>query len=121
MLKRIIIVSGVSLVLIAVLSLAPLRSYEPVKRTNAGSPSGYDYTCQDGEMPIGNGACRIIPTGCPYGDSVPLDKCEPWPEEDCNGDWTKCEPKKEAKSGDDKTNNKRPSESKKEYSTCDSN
>lgn len=34
------------------------------------------YTCPEGTEPIGSGACRITPTGCPWGDSIPMDKCE---------------------------------------------
>jgi len=33
--------------------------------------------CPAGSYDIGNGACKAEPTGCPYGDSIPLDspKC----------------------------------------------
>ena len=34
--------------------------------------SAYDYTCLKGQYPIGNRMCKIEPTGCPYGDSIPL-------------------------------------------------
>jgi hypothetical protein len=35
------------------------------------------YTCPVGQYPIGDGQCHLEPTGCPYGDSIPLDspKC----------------------------------------------
>lgn len=33
------------------------------------------YSCPEGQTPIGNGACRQTPTGCPYGDSIPMDMC----------------------------------------------
>lgn len=38
-----------------------------------------EYTCPDGYYKIGDGDCKAQPTGCPYGDSIPLDspKCAP--------------------------------------------
>lgn len=73
---------------------AALAQPAPVDRTD---PQGYNYTCPEGQEPIGGGACRITPTGCPFGDSVPLDKCEPGPELECNADWTECHMKEEYK------------------------
>lgn len=32
-------------------------------------------SCPIGTRPTGGGGCKIEPTGCPYGDSVPLDMC----------------------------------------------
>lgn len=32
-------------------------------------------SCPEGQEPIGDGNCRITPTGCPYGDSVPMEYC----------------------------------------------
>lgn len=32
-------------------------------------------SCPVGTRPTGGGGCKIEPTGCPYGDSVPLDMC----------------------------------------------
>lgn len=33
-------------------------------------------TCPAGQEPIGAGACRITPTGCPYGDSMDKATCD---------------------------------------------
>jgi hypothetical protein len=40
------------------------------------------YECPAGSYAIGDGVCKNEPTGCPYGDSIPLDspKCAPPPE-----------------------------------------
>jgi len=40
--------------------------------------------------------CKLEPTGCPWGDSVPMDKCSPPPDITCNADWTDCKPKIES-------------------------
>lgn len=56
-------------------------------------PPGYSYNCPPGSYPIGDGACKNQPTGCPWGDSVPMDKCAPPPDIECNADWTECHPK----------------------------
>jgi len=39
-------------------------------------------TCPTGQYNAGD-FCRVIPTGCPYGDSIPVDspKCVPSPED----------------------------------------
>lgn len=37
--------------------------------------------------------CKLEPTGCPFGDSVPLDKCAPPSDIICNVDWSFCEPR----------------------------
>ncbi len=57
-------------------------------------PPGYNYTCPEGSYPIGDGVCKAEPTGCPFGDSVPMDKCAPPPDIECNADWSECHPKK---------------------------
>jgi len=38
---------------------------------------GEGYQCSEGQYPIGDNICKNEPTGCPYGDSIPLDtpKC----------------------------------------------
>jgi hypothetical protein len=65
-------------------------STEPV---NGGCPTGsYNIGTKDGVNPI----CKLEPTGCPFGDSVPMDKCTPPPDITCNADWSKCEPKIES-------------------------
>lgn len=55
-------------------------------------------TCPPGSYSIGiekDGVhiCKLEPTGCPFGDSVPLDKCAPPPDIICNLDWSHCEPR----------------------------
>lgn len=47
--------------------------------------SNQQLQCQSGEYDAG-GFCRTVPTGCPYGDSIPLDspKCVPDQEEVAN-------------------------------------
>ena len=83
MLKNLLIVIVASLGVLTALSFAPVN-YEPVSRTEASNGDG----CPDGSYNIGiekNGEviCKLEPTGCPYGDSIPLDspKCVPSPEE----------------------------------------
>lgn len=43
-------------------------------------PPGYNYECPAGQYPIGDGTCKAEPTGCPYGDSIPMDECEKYAE-----------------------------------------
>ena len=40
-------------------------------------------SCPDGSYYIGDDACKLEPTGCPYGDSIPIDspKCVSPPTE----------------------------------------
>ena len=49
--------------------------YEEIPKVSTHQPAGDDYTCPAGQEPIGDGNCRITPTGCPYGDSVPMEEC----------------------------------------------
>lgn len=44
--------------------------------------SPQEYECPVGTYPIGDGVCKSEPTGCPYGDSVPMEKCEPQTNEE---------------------------------------
>lgn len=39
--------------------------------------------CPAGSYSLGDGACKLEPTGCPYGDSIPIDspKCVAPPTE----------------------------------------
>lgn len=55
-------------------------------------PGSYNIGTKDGVNPI----CKLEPTGCPFGDSVPLDKCAPPPDIICNHDWSFCEPRTNA-------------------------
>lgn len=53
-----------------------LRLYtRDVPRTDRTRPSA-TFSCPAGTFDTGAQACKIIPTGCPYGDSIPLDKCQ---------------------------------------------
>lgn len=61
--------------------------------TNGVCPPGsYNIGTKDGIEPI----CKLEPTGCPFGDSVPLDKCAPPPDIICNHDWSFCQPRENA-------------------------
>lgn len=48
-------------------------------------------SCAAGTYDAG-GWCKAEPTGCPFGDSIPLDspKCAPPSDVECNADWTIC-------------------------------
>lgn len=52
--------------------------------------------CPAGTYDAG-GFCKNEPTGCPFGDSIPLDspKCAPPSDIECNADWTVCSKKGE--------------------------
>lgn len=83
------------LALFAVLMLGVLAGsiFMPIKPALAT-----DQTCPEGSYYIGTGpdgkpACHLNVTGCPFGDSVPLDKCTPPPDIECNADWSQCHPK----------------------------
>lgn len=94
--KKLLLGIGVGIGVVTALILAPI-GFEPVGVTNAsngdGCPTGsYNIGTKDGVNPI----CKLEPTGCPFGDSVPLDKCTPPPDITCNADWSYCEPKKES-------------------------
>lgn len=64
----------------------PSTSFIEVKDCPAGS---YSIGIDDKGLNI----CKLEPTGCPFGDSVPLDKCAPPPDIICNFDWSFCEPR----------------------------
>ena len=94
------------LTLLAIAVVSPLIAYgaiiltvpnpvTPVSATTAGCPDGsYNIGTKDGVNPI----CKLEPTGCPWGDSIPLDspKCTPPADIICNEDWTDCKPKTES-------------------------
>lgn len=66
---------------------------EPASAANGdGCPAGsYNIGISKDDQPI----CKLEPTGCPFGDSIPLDspKCAPPADIECNADWTVCNPK----------------------------
>lgn len=107
MLKKVILISGIlSLVLVAGLNLRV--ELKPVERVNASNGDG----CPDGSYNIGtkdgvNPICKLEPTGCPYGDSIPMEDCDKFKEQN--------EGKNESSS---EVRNTKPTESKEEYSTC---
>jgi hypothetical protein len=81
--KKLLLGIGVGIGVVTALILAPI-GFEPVGLTNASNGDG----CPDGSYNIGitkdgSPLCKLEPTGCPYGDSIPLDspKCAPSPEE----------------------------------------
>lgn len=125
--KKLLLGIGLGIGVITALTLAPVE-FEPVKNTSAASenaPSGYyegDDGCPDGSYNIGtkdgvNPICKLEPTGCPFGDSVPLDKCTPPPDITCNADWTICNPKTESEPTNVPTNDPRSTSGKEEQSS----
>lgn len=53
-------------------------SYTKPSKAKTTKPKPKTYTCPKGTMNIGSPkqpACKIIPTGCPYGDSIPMEQC----------------------------------------------
>lgn len=94
--KKLLLGIGVGIGVVTALVLAPI-GFEPVGTSNASNGDG----CPDGSYNIGiekdgNPICKLEPTGCVNGDSVPLDKCTPPPDITCNADWTDCKPKIES-------------------------
>lgn len=54
-------------------------------------PPGYDYTCPAGHYPIGNGACKKEPSGCPFYENIDAKGCIKPPYIECTDDtWTNC-------------------------------
>lgn len=94
--KKLLLGIGVGIGVVTALILAPI-GFEPVGTSNASNGDG----CPDGSYNIGiekdgNPICKLEPTGCPWGDSVPMDKCSPPSDIICNADWTDCKPKIES-------------------------
>lgn len=96
--KKLLLGIGVGIGVVTALILAPI-GFEPVGTSNASNGDG----CPDGSYNIGitkdgNPLCKLEPTGCPWGDSIPLDspKCTPPSDITCNADWTDCKPKIES-------------------------
>lgn len=119
--KKKLILVVISSLLIGVGAMASPFNYNPVERTSAST----EPTCPEGSYLIGYNKndpnepiCKLEPTGCPFGDSVPLDKCTPPPDITCNADWTKCTKKEEGSNGGSEVRNPKSAESKEKYSTC---
>lgn len=96
--KKLLLGIGIGIGVVTALILAPI-DFKPVGITNASNGDG----CPDGSYNIGiekdgNPICKLEPTGCPWGDSIPLDspKCAPPSDIICNADWTDCKPKTES-------------------------
>lgn len=51
--------------------------------------------CPEGSYSIGDGICKLEPTGCPWAEQTPLDQCVPPPDIECNADWTQCKLREE--------------------------
>lgn len=127
--KKLLLGIGLGIGVVIALVLAPI-GFEPVERTSATSNVA---SCPDGSYAIGydtdgiTAICKKEPTGCPFGDSIPIEKCTPPPNITCNEDFSKCELKKEKSEGNtnDGSNSEvrdtRSTESQKEYSaSCNS-
>ncbi len=93
----VVIIAGM-FIINALANAAPAQQYPP----------GYSYTCPAGSYPIGDGVCKAEPTGCPFGDSVPMDKCEPPSDIECNADWSECHPRTNKKQGSPKPSTNKP-------------
>jgi len=75
-----LMVIGVSLV--AVMIIGGTRAIQSL-----GEIQAQRVDCPEGTRPSGGGGCFIEPSGCPFGDAIPLEKCtdydgNPWPYED---------------------------------------
>lgn len=97
--KTILAVLSLSILMVGASSLLPVET-QP-QPANAATSDKYDGDCTgletvgrcsdkcpSGSYEIGRNAdgsaiCHLEPTGCPYGDAIPLDspKCAPSPEE----------------------------------------
>lgn len=79
--KQLIVIWGFVAFLFAAIVIAySVYVNTPVKASEAvsGCPAGQTQIGTENGQPI----CRITPTGCPYGDSIPLDMCDKFkPEE----------------------------------------
>lgn len=53
----------------------PKKSTQPIElpKTQTCPDGSYDVGISKSNEPL----CKLKPTGCPYGDTIPLDKCEP--------------------------------------------
>lgn len=54
------------------------QTYTKPSKSKTTKSKPKTYTCPKGTMNINTPeqpACKIIPTGCPYGDSIPMDQC----------------------------------------------
>ena len=94
--KKLLLGIGVGIGVVTALILAPI-GFEPVETSKATT----EEKCPEGSYSIGFSkdgdlVCKLEPTGCPWGDSVPMDKCSPPPDITCNADWTDCKPKIES-------------------------
>lgn len=124
---KLLLIPLTAFAIVTALVLAPI-GFEPVEPTSAASEVYPTYTapnnggCPAGSYNIGtkdgvNPICKLEPTGCPFGDSVPLDKCTPPPDITCNADWSKCEPKNESEPTNVPTNDSRSTSGKEEQSS----
>ena len=74
--KKLLLGIGIGIGVVTALTFSPVIDFEPVDRTSATSSEV--ASCPDGSYLIGydkdgvNPICKLEPTGCPYGDSIPL-------------------------------------------------
>lgn len=120
--KKLLLAIPLAFVILGTSVALNLAGVDPVERTNATTVAD---PCPEGSYLIGynkNGEepiCKLEPTGCPFGDSVPLDKCTPPPDIECNADWTSCK-KNEVNNVPSEANDPRSTEGKEEQSSCSS-
>ena len=66
----------VQIVILGTLLIAPAQSRtQPASAQQQSNPcpaGSYNIGTKDGITPI----CKLEPTGCPYGDSIPMDMCD---------------------------------------------
>lgn len=66
----------VQLVILGTLVIAPAQSHtqpaQAQQQSDVCPPGSYNIGTKDGINPI----CKLEPTGCPYGDSIPMDMCD---------------------------------------------
>lgn len=77
--KVIIVIAVLALSLAALLIPNPLEAQTPVREAQKCPEGSYDIGITKNGEPL----CKLEPTGCPYGDSIPLEVCDkfaPQPE-----------------------------------------
>lgn len=79
--KKLLIITAVNIVLLFTIMLF-YKAEAMVEEVPATCPAGsYEIGRKE---PDGEPICKLEPTGCPYGDSIPMDMCDkfaPQPEE----------------------------------------
>lgn len=81
-----------AVLMLGVLAGSIFMPTRPAQATTKSCPAGSYQIGWDKDDPT-QPVCKMEPTGCPFGDSVPLDRCTPPPDIECNADWSECHPK----------------------------